>query len=120
MVFAYNINGQMIPMKFFSINSACEAFIAMGPGIISIIDDDNDMHRNLDATRGVFVYDDEYEAFLNYNPFNNSGIQHNYCRRYGNNPTVIIGKAKTEEQSLEDIIAQQIEEIKSQRDTTIR
>lgn len=114
MVFAYNRLGQMVPMKFFSTAAACEAFLTSGPGVISVLDDDNDLHHGIDSAKGIFVYDDEQSAFINYNPFVMQSDVKMYYRRHGNDPSYIMDANR--QQTLEDILAQQIDELKSQQE----
>lgn len=120
MVFAYNSQGQMVPMKFFSLGAACEAFMTMGSGIVSILDDDNNFHKSIDTSRGVYIYSDEHESFLSYDPFSVTNDFHTHCRRYGNQPSVIISSQRSTPESLEEIITKQIEELQSQQDQSFR
>lgn len=111
-IYAYNTLGQMVPMKFFSPSAACESFLTMGQGKINIIDDDNNFHHAIDSSKGIFIYDEEQQAFLNYNPFTSESDVKDFFRRHGNDPAIIIDARN--QMSLEDLISQQIEEIKSE------
>jgi hypothetical protein len=80
----------MVPMRFFNLASAADAFLSAGPNSGMIIDDDSDFHRNIDTCRGMHMYSDDASGFVSFNPFKYINDKDNMYRRWGNNPEHVI------------------------------